>query len=115
MSTKPENSAGDSAATVIPSHGKGKLLPGGKKGNKGGHGRTPDEFKRHMVKLVNREEVQAYLERCIKGEYGPKVFQRAVEYATDRAYGKASQPMEVTGADGTPLFKAFVGVDPDKV
>lgn len=31
------------------------------------------------------------------------------------AYGKPKERHEITGADGQPLFKAYQGIDPDKV
>jgi hypothetical protein len=67
----------------------GKLRNGGT--NKGGTGRPPNEFMRHMRALVNRESVQAYLSECIEGKFGPKFHLSALQYASDRAYGKPSQ------------------------
>lgn len=39
----------------------------------------------------------------------------ANEYLINRILGKPIERAEVTGADGTPLFKAYAGIDPDNV
>lgn len=40
---------------------------------------------------------------------------KANEYLIDRIAGRPTQAIEATGEDGGPLFKVYVGVDPDQV
>lgn len=95
--------------STIPGRNGGTLRNGGT--NKGGTGRPPNEFKERMRALVSREDVEAYTERCLSGEFGPKFHLAALAYATDRGYGKAAQPL--VGEDGVSPLKMIVEfVDP---
>lgn len=96
-----------------PGRNGGKLRKGGT--NRGGTGRPPNEFKERMQGLATGAKVEAYLKRCLAGDFGPKFFLQALTYVSDRGYGRPSQSVEVTGADGAPLFKSFIGVDTDAV
>jgi hypothetical protein len=82
---------------TMPGRNGGTLKRGG---NNGG-GRPPDEFRARMRELATREETEAYLQRCLAGEFGPKPYQRALQYVTDHGYGKAVQP--ISGEGGGPL------------
>lgn len=108
MSSEPENSATDSVPTRDSNGGK---LKSGNPGNKGG-GRTPEEFKRKMAKLASSKPALAYLDQCVRGEFGPKFAIQAQKYASERGYGRPVQALEVTGADGAPLRTEIVFVDP---
>lgn len=76
------------------------------RGPKPGHGgRPPDEFRDFMRNLVNRKAATDFLTKCVDGEYGPKFHVAAMQYATDRAYGKAQQSVEHSGrVDGGVLM-----------
>lgn len=84
-------STGKTTGELVPQKHGGALRNGGT--NRGGPGRTPDEFKQRMAELVNRQAVGDYLEKCLMGEFGPKFFLSALQYVTDRGYGKAAQPI----------------------
>ena len=72
-------------------------------------GRPPDEFRDLMRSLVNRQEAIKYLRACIDGEYGPKFHVAAMQYATDRGYGKAQQHLEMSGkVEGGVLVVPYV-------
>ena len=72
----------------------GGTLRRGNPGNDGG--RRTNEFKERMHELVCSEDVDAYLKRCLNGEFGPRFFLAALEFATERAYGKATVHVEQT-------------------
>lgn len=97
------NSEIEHGALVTPPHGRGKIRRGSKPGNTPGPGRPPNEFRDRMRSLTSRDDVEAYLERCINGEFGPKFFLDALRYTSDRGYGKPTQAVELTGAEGGPL------------
>lgn len=84
------------------------------RGPKPGHGgRPPDEFRDFMRKLVNRKDVTDYLTECVKGTYGPKFHVAALQYATDRAYGKAQQTVELSGSVQGGVLMVPTPVDPE--
>jgi hypothetical protein len=76
-------------------------------------GRPPDEFRQLMREMVNRKKALGFLERCIDGEFGPRFHVQAVQYATDRAYGKASQPVEMSGRLEGGVLRVPGVMDPD--
>lgn len=92
--TKP-NSGENSGTIETVTQPHGGALRVGNPGNKGG--RPPNEFRDRMAALTTRDDVEAYLERCLKGEFGPKFFLSALSHATDRGYGKAAQPLQHSG------------------
>lgn len=75
--------------------------PGNSGGKKGRSGRPPNEFRERMQELASQKNVEDYLRKCLRGEFGPKFHLSALQYATDRGYGKAAQPIE--GPDGGPV------------
>jgi hypothetical protein len=81
---------------TAPNGGK---LKTGNAGNKGGHGRPPNEFRDRMRALASREDVEAFLEKCATGEFGPMFHLKALEFAANRGYGKPTQPHEVFNVD----------------
>ena len=80
-----------------PAHGRGQLRIGGSNGGAGG--RPPDEFKARMRELASLAEQQGYVEAVLKDPTHPH-WMRALEYVTERGYGKAPQTVEVTGEGG---------------
>jgi len=96
--TGHNNGENNGIEKVEQPHG-GALNSGGTPGNKGG--RPPNLFKEAMRALADRDDIRAYTERCLKGDFGPKFHMQALAYVTDRGYGKAAQP--ITGEDGGPL------------
>lgn len=70
----------------------GKLRKGSAPGtNRGGTGRPPSDFMLNMRALATLPEAEAYTQRCILGEFGPKFHIEARKWAADRGYGKAAQ------------------------
>lgn len=82
---------------------KGKDPRRGRGPKPGTGGRPPDEFKRRMRELASSKEAEEYLERCLRGEFGPKFFLAARQDVADRGYGKPVQAHEVSGTDGEPI------------
>lgn len=79
--------------------------PDPRRGNgppKGQGGRPPNEVKARMAELLDDEEVDAYLRRCLRGEEGGKVFVMAFKEVFDRAHGKAVQQLQLSGIPGGP-------------
>lgn len=74
-------------------------------------GRPPNEFKDHMQALASGADVDAYLRKCLAGDFGPKFFLSALAYATDRGYGKAPQSVDVTAYDFNPDDFSDEGLD----
>jgi hypothetical protein len=109
----PKKSAVKTVAGVPFKNGEDPRRGRGPKPGTGG--RPPIEFRDRMREMASRDDVQSYLEKCIAGEFGPVFYFKALEYASDRGYGKSTQAVELTGAEGAPLFKSFMGVDTDAV
>lgn len=63
---------------------------------KPGTGRPPDEFKAMLAQLASRDETMAAVRRILEDPGHPQ-FIRALEYATERGYGKVAQQHEVKG------------------
>ena len=78
----------------------GGTLRRGNPGNNGG--RPSNEFKNKMRQLASLESAEDYLERCIKGEFGPKFFLAAYKYVTEQGYGKATAFVEQTITNPPP-------------
>lgn len=94
---KPAKPAGKTPRKTpmrTPEHGRGQLRVGGT--NKGGPGRPPDEFKAMLAALASRDETMAAVRRILDDPSHPQ-FIRALEYATERGYGKVAQAHEVKG------------------
>ena len=68
-----------------------------RRGNPGSNGgRRSNDFKNKMRELASLASAEEYLERCIKGEFGPKFFLAAFQYVTEQGYGKATAFVEQT-------------------
>jgi hypothetical protein len=50
-----------------------------------------------MQGMVNADAATRFLQRCLQGDEGARVFIEALKYATDRAYGKAQQHVDLSG------------------
>lgn len=64
-------------------------------------GRPTDAFTEMMRSLASADETMKALTKILKNGNHP-MFMRALEYVTDRGYGKATQPIDVT-SDGKSL------------
>ena len=88
---------------VTQSHG-GALRHGSKPGtNRGGSGRPKNEFKAKLGLALDQPEALRYVRRCLRGEEGPSAFFRALEFCTDRVYGKIPNITQASG-DEDPLI-----------
>lgn len=94
-SPPPPASKSKPKVTVVPSHGRGALL------RSGGPGRPPNEFKETMRHMASRDETLAYVDRCLRGEFGPRFFAWAMDFVSNRGYDKPTQP--VSGDPSAPL------------
>lgn len=83
----------------IPAHGRGQLKVGGV--NPGG-GRPKDEFKARMRELASGAEAEAALLTILKDSQHPH-YMKALAFAAEHGYGKATDHVEMTGAGGAPL------------
>ena len=92
--TKEKNSGRNSGKKVVPQEHGGALLPGGVRGNKGGTGRPPDEFRRRMAAIASLEAGLEFLEECVTGRHGPQFAIAAHKYVSDRGYGRVSNVVE---------------------
>ncbi len=90
------NTVKNSVLPTMPGRNGGKLLAGGKPGNKGGTGRPPDEFKEAMAQLASRAERLATLE-TILSDPSHQYFMAALKHCTEYGYGKAKDTQEVKG------------------
>lgn len=77
----------------------GGTLRSGNPGNKGG--RPSGEFLRHMAQLAESASRNAFMARCLSGKLGYRAYFAALQYASERAWGKPAQP--VTGEGGGPV------------
>ncbi len=78
---------------------------GGKAGNpqnktKAGPGRLPDTFKNRMATLAARAKTAKNVEKILDDDKHPQ-FMKALEFAADRGFGKAPQP--IVGDPTAPL------------
>lgn len=63
-------------------------------------GRPPDQWKAHLRTLVDRAEVLAHIEASLQKGPGDEFFAKALDYATDHGYGRATQPIAHSGSVG---------------
>lgn len=102
LKRQARETAKKSAPTLVPRpDGRGALLSGGKPGNKGG-GRPKDEFQARMRELASREATQAALEAILETPTHPH-YMKALAFAAEHGYGKATETVEMTGAGGGPI------------
>lgn len=93
-------------ATIVPRHGRGKLLAGGKIGHKGGKGRKSDEFNAACAALADDTLRRGYVTRILRKPDHPQ-FMSALRWATDRGYGPVAQAHEISGVNGAPIAFTF--------
>lgn len=84
-----------SETAFIPGKNGGRLLPGGKPGNKGG-GRTPDEFKALCRALATRDATVAAV-TAILSDPTHQHYMSALKWAAEHGYGKPKETVEHTG------------------
>ena len=83
---------------VAQLHG-GALIPGAGRGCKPGAanaGRPPDEWREALRGLASREDVIAHIEGVLAAGPEDPFFWRALDYATEHGFGKASNTLAVT-------------------
>lgn len=81
------------SATIVPPHGRGRLLAGGQYGNPGG-GRPPDQFKARMRELANLPDKRGHIERVLGDPEHPQ-WMAALKHSTEHGYGKPVQSLDV--------------------
>lgn len=95
-----------SADTRTPSRGRPFAKGGDERqgrGPKKGEGGAPlVAMRARYAKLAQSEKTRKYLERCLSGEEGGKVFVMALKEVNDRTYGKAPAQLQVSGVEGGP-------------
>lgn len=79
------------------------LVPGAGGGPQPGAGRPPDEFKRRMRALLDRDSIERFLGECLNGDHGEAAFFKAVEFTADRGEGKVPNVTKLTGDEAAPL------------
>lgn len=84
-------------ATVVRSHGRGKLLAGAQYGNKGG-GRPSDAFKEVCRYLASRDETVAAVDAILRDPDHP-AFWGALRWASEHGYGRPVQALQHEGAE----------------
>lgn len=93
-------------ALRIPSHGRGKLLPKGRLGNKGGTGRPPDEFKALCQNLATSADTLKAVTAILRDKSHP-AFMGALKWASEHGYGKPTQTVQMAGHDGGEMAFTF--------
>lgn len=86
--------------TKIPVASGGYLIAGLGNGPKKGApnaGRPRDEWKAKLQAMASRDEVLAHVEATLLQGPEHPFFQRALDYVTDHGYGRAAQPIELSG------------------
>ena len=94
MATSRKTPCKTPSAPAMMQGRNGGTLRRGNPSNRGG--RPSNDFKNKMRELASLEAAEEYLERCIKGEFGPKFFLAAYQYVTEQGYGKATAFVEQT-------------------
>jgi hypothetical protein len=74
-------------------------------------GRPPDEFKERMAGLASWSEVHTALESILRDPEHPH-WMRALEYATERGYGKVTQP--VGGDPDAPAIRFTLAIGAER-
>jgi hypothetical protein len=85
---------------------KGELHPDQGRGPAKGApnaGRPPDLWRAKLREMASRDEVMQHVESVLCEGPGHPWFSKALDYATEHGFGKASQPHQITGLDGGPV------------
>jgi hypothetical protein len=85
----------ENSVTVAGRNG-GRLLAGGKPGNKGGTGRPPNWLREFCDSLLASPKCKAAV-RAILSDANHPAFATMWKAAGDRAHGKAEQPLQHSG------------------
>lgn len=97
------------------------MARGGARPNTGGArpgaGRKPKEVEAGLMELLRKCWTEEDREACVRkmGEKAKGGDREAFALLMAYTYGKPKERVEHTGADGQPLFKAYQGVDVDRV
>jgi hypothetical protein len=75
-------------------------------------GRPRDEWKAALAALVSRDSVLEHVRAALDEGPSHPWFDRAMQYATDHGYGKATQPVEHSGPGGGALAITVELIDP---
>jgi len=84
-------------------NGRGVLIAGAGNGPKKGApnaGRPPDQWKAALRALADRQEVLDHIDTALKAGPADPFFEKALDYATDHGYGKATQPVQHDATQG---------------
>jgi hypothetical protein len=85
---------------------KGELHPDQGRGPAKGApnaGRPPDLWRAKLREMASRDEVMQHVESVLFEGPGHPFFSKALDYATEHGFGKASQPHQISGLDGGPV------------
>lgn len=99
--TRKRQPKGVARGTPIPGRHGGTLIAGAGRGPKKGApnaGRPTDEWKAKLRAMASRDEVMAHVETVLMAGPEHPFFDRALQYATDHGYGRATQPIEHSGS-----------------
>jgi hypothetical protein len=66
-------------------------------------GRPPDLWRAKLREMASRDEVMQHVESVLFEGPGHPFFGKALDYATEHGFGKASQPHQISGLDGGPV------------
>lgn len=80
-------------------HG-GKLVAGAGRGPAKGApnaGRPRDEWKARLQAMASSDAVLDHVHKTLENGPSDPFFQRALDYVTDHGYGRATQPIELSG------------------
>lgn len=83
------------AATVVPAHGGGRLLPKGQPGHTGGGGRPSNEFRHWAAAELNSVECRAQLEKVLRNSEHPafsSVLGKLLPYAFGNPMAQDTNP-----------------------
>jgi hypothetical protein len=86
--------------TKIPVKTGGYLIAGAGNGPKKGApnaGRPRDEWKARLQAMASSDAVLDHVHATLQAGPSDPFFHRALEYVTDHGYGRATQPIELSG------------------
>ena len=87
---------------LVPQPHGGALLSGGKRGHKGGSGRTPEELYRHLERIFSRRDTYQLIDQLLHGD-DKRLALETLKWAAERLYGKAKESLEHSGGVGAVI------------
>lgn len=117
MATRPPESPPQSpkpGELIKPKHGRGLLRHGSLPGtHRGGSGRPPEEFKAALAAIADNAVKKGYVEQILT-DPEHQHFMRALEWATERGYGKVETKIDAkVSLAGVVVLPAIVPDPPD--